>query len=68
MNSLRKIREEKGMTQVQLAAAANVTQGMISAYENGVLPTLPIALRISRILGASLEDLFPMPESETKTA
>ncbi len=57
MNIIKKIREDKRMTQTELASAVGITQGMISAYENGVVPTLPIAIRIAKALEVSLEDL-----------
>lgn len=58
MNNLERTRKEKGMTQVKLAAKAGVGQGMISAYENGVIPTLLIALRIARVLDVRVDFLW----------
>jgi uncharacterized protein len=53
---LREARHRAGLTQVQLAARADTTQSVISAYESGRRqPTLPVLLRLLAATGHSLE-------------
>ena len=67
MSTLRKIREEKGLTQVQLAEARGMKQATISDLETGNIrkPSLETAIRLSRVLDVSPEDLFPFSENGT---
>lgn len=68
MNNLERTRREKDLTQVQLAAAAQVGQGMISAYERGTVPSLPVAMRLAKALGVSIETLWPETELQKDSA
>jgi ribosome-binding protein aMBF1 (putative translation factor) len=55
---IRTAREAAGLSQVNLAAAANISQGYLSQLElDEREPTLPIAARIARALGMSLDEL-----------
>lgn len=58
---LRRIREERRMSQAALAAMVGVTQASISAIEVGDTksPSLDLARSIARALGVSLEAVFP---------
>lgn len=48
-----------GMSQKQLADAAQIAVGSVSAYENGgKLPPVDAAYRIASALGVSLNDMF----------
>lgn len=62
MNNIERIRREQGFNQTELAKRCEVTQGMISDYENGTIPTLKVAVRIAKVLGVTIEELFPENE------
>jgi putative transcriptional regulator len=59
-NNIRKLRFENGeMTQQELADRAQCTRQTIIAMEQGkYVPSLALAFRISRVFGASVEDVF----------
>ncbi len=59
-NQIRRLRFEHGeMTQQQLADEAGVTRQTIIAIEAGkYAPSLPLAFRIARAFGATVEDVF----------
>ncbi len=59
-NRIRRLRFEHGeMTQQQLADKARVTRQTIIAIEGGkYAPSLPLAFRIARAFGTTVEDVF----------
>lgn len=59
-NRIRRLRFDHGeMTQQQLADKAGVTRQTILAIEAGkYAPSLPLAFRIARAFGATVEDVF----------
>ncbi len=59
-NNIRKLRfENDQMTQQQLADKAGVTRQTIIAMESGrYAPSLPLAFKIARTFGVSIEDVF----------
>ena len=59
-NQVRRLRFEHGqMTQQQLADKAGVTRQTIIAIEAGkYAPSLPLAFRIARTFGVSIEHIF----------
>jgi transcriptional regulator with XRE-family HTH domain len=59
---LRRLRLERGWTQVQLAERAKVPQQHLSALERGRVPTpsWPTVRRLSRALRVKPETLFPV--------
>lgn len=59
-NQIRRLRFEHGeMTQQELADKAGVTRQTIIAIESGkYAPSLPLAFRISRTFGVSIEQVF----------
>jgi putative transcriptional regulator len=62
-NSIRDRRKRLGLTQEDLAEAAGVTRQTINAIENRRYnPTLALAIRLSRLLNASVEELFSPEE------
>ncbi|MCK4557249.1 MAG: helix-turn-helix transcriptional regulator [Candidatus Aminicenantes bacterium] len=63
-NSVRKLRfENNEMTQQELADRAGCTRQTIVALEQGkYVPSLALAFRIAKALGASLEDVFEYVE------
>jgi putative transcriptional regulator len=66
-NRIRVLRFERGeMTQQELADRAGVTRQTVNAIEGGKYsPSLEVAFRISRILGAPVEEVFQYGEAET---
>jgi transcriptional regulator with XRE-family HTH domain len=53
--AVRRLREERGWTQRQLAEAAAMTQSAIARFEaGGTTPTLPVLNRIAQALDADL--------------
>lgn len=59
-NTIRRLRFERGeMTQQDLAARVGVTRQTIIALEAGrYAPSLPLAVRIARVFGVGVEDVF----------
>lgn len=67
INHVRRLRFEHGrMTQQQLADKVSVTRQTIIAIEAGnYSPSLPLAFRIARTFGVSVEQVFQYNEQET---
>ena len=63
-NQVRRLRFENGrMTQQQLADKVGVTRQTIIAIEAGKYsPSLPLAFRIARAFGVSIEQIFQYEE------
>lgn len=58
-NDVKSLRKARGMRQEDLAAACGVTRQTIIAVENDRYdPSLPLALKLARVLGATVEELF----------
>ncbi len=58
-NRLRELRQERGITQEELAAALDVTRQTIIAIERGKYdPSLRLAFKISRFFGKKIEEIF----------
>lgn len=58
-NRLRVLRAEKDWTQAQLAEAVGVSRQAIIAIENGKYdPALPLAFKLARAFGKSVEEVF----------
>src|SRR4051812_1943097 len=56
---LRSARIQAGLSQGELAARAGVTRQAISAIETGkAAPTMPVALRLARVVGRRVDELF----------
>ncbi|PWI57387.1 substrate-binding domain-containing protein [Sulfoacidibacillus thermotolerans] len=59
INHIRSFRSKFGFSQADLAEQAGVTRQAISSIEsNQVVPSTAIALRLARIFGVSVEELF----------
>ena len=60
---LKRLRKERGLTQVQLALKANVPQAHISALETAKVasPEWATVRKLSRALRVKPEVLFPVP-------
>jgi len=62
MMNLREIRESKKLDQTELDALAGLTRGTVSDIERGKnsRPAWEIVSKLSRVLGVSPEELFPV--------
>lgn len=59
LNRLRQIRQERGLSQLQLARAADLSRQSVVAIEAGrTSPGVDVALRLAQALACSLDDLF----------
>jgi len=62
LNNLEKLRKSADLTQQALSVKAEVSRKSINAIENGVyVPSTVLALKISKTLNCSVEDLFQLP-------
>lgn len=58
-NRIKELRDEKGLTQKQLAEKVGVRRETILFLEKGKYnPSLDLAYRVSRALGTDIESLF----------
>jgi putative transcriptional regulator len=66
-NNIRRLRfEHDQMTQQQLADKAGVTRQTIIAMESGrYAPSLPLAFKIARTFGISIEDVFQFENEQS---
>jgi putative transcriptional regulator len=66
-NRIRRLRFDHGeMTQQELADKVGVTRQTIIAIEAGkYAPSLPLAFRIARAFGTTVEDVFQYPDGRT---
>jgi len=63
-NRLRELREERGLTQEELAKALGVTRQTIISIERGKYdPSLRLAFKIARFFGKAIEEVFTYEES-----
>ncbi len=61
-NNLAAIRRKRGLSAAQLAELVNVSRQTIYAMEAGsYVPNTAVALKLARVLEASVEDLFTLP-------
>jgi len=66
-NKVRRLRFDNGeLTQQQLADKVGVTRQTIIALESGrYSPSLPLAFKLARAFGASIEDVFQFEDEQT---
>jgi len=58
-NEVRRLREDRGLSQGQLAVELRVSRQTVNAIETGrYLPSLPLAFSIARFFGRCIEDIF----------
>ena len=56
---LKELRAERGWSQGELAERLEVSRQTVNALETGKYdPSLPLAFRIARLFGLSIEDIF----------
>jgi putative transcriptional regulator len=62
-NDVRKLREDRALSQGDLAQLLGVSRQTVNAIETGkYLPSLPLALTIGRFFGKPIEAIFREPE------
>ncbi|MFW5759450.1 MAG: helix-turn-helix transcriptional regulator [Cyclobacteriaceae bacterium] len=65
-NRLKVLRAEKEITQQQLAEMINVSRQTINSIEkNKYVPSTVLALKLSKIFGVSVNEIFQLSEEET---
>jgi putative transcriptional regulator len=58
-NDVRKLREERSLSQGDLARQLDVSRQTVNAIETGrYLPSLPLAFAIGRYFGRAIEEVF----------
>ena len=58
-NRLKVLRAERDWTQAQLANELEVSRQTINAIEKGKFdPSLPLAFKVARLFGLSIEEIF----------
>ena len=63
-NHLRALRAERDWSQAELAERLDVSRQSVNAIETGKYdPSLPLAFRIARLFGQSIEAIFDEAES-----
>lgn len=64
-NRIKVARAGQGMTQQQLAEAAGVSRQTVNAIESGkFVPSTVLALKMARIFGCKVEDIFQLEEKD----
>lgn len=64
-NTIKVERAKKNITQAQLADLINVSRQTINAMELGkYAPSIILALRLSKIFGVSVNDIFQLEEKD----
>ncbi|MGB1112161.1 MAG: helix-turn-helix transcriptional regulator [Schleiferiaceae bacterium] len=62
LNNLAEFRKRAGLTQEDLSVKAEVSRKSINAIENGIyVPSTVLALKISKTLNCTVEELFQLP-------
>ena len=62
---VREVRMERGLTQAQLAGMVDVSRQTINYIENGTFcPSTYLALRIARVFGVTVDDLFFLKDQQ----
>jgi transcriptional regulator with XRE-family HTH domain len=63
---IKKLRQSKNLTQLQLAKRLNISKSMISAYENDIrLPSYDVLIKLSRIFNVSTDFLLEINSNRT---
>lgn len=59
MTAIRRLREERGFSQQELAQALGVTQGAVSHWENGLRkPDIDDIVKIAKLFNCKVDDLI----------
>jgi putative transcriptional regulator len=63
LNTIKDERTRLGLTQADLAEAIGVSRKTVNTVENGVfVPSTPLALKLAKALGCTVEQIFSLPE------
>lgn len=66
-NDVRTLRLAKDLSQGDLAAVLDVSRQTVNAIETGrYLPSLPLAIKLARFFGKSVEEVFHVDEDEAQ--
>lgn len=67
-DNVKKLREQKGISQAELATMVDVTQPMIAQYEKGLkIPTVITGVQLAKVLGTTCEELLGLkPKDDEK--
>ncbi len=58
-NEIRRLREERGLSQGSLGAELGVSRQTVNSLETGRYdPSLPLAFTVARFFGLSIEEIF----------
>lgn len=58
-NEVRRLRDERGLSQAALGAALGVSRQTVNSLETGRYdPSLPLAFTIARYFGLAIEEIF----------
>ena len=58
-NCLLQLRQEKGLTQEELATKLGVTRQTVISIEKGkYIPSLPLAIKMAKLFKQNVEDMF----------
>jgi putative transcriptional regulator len=58
-NRIKVLRAEKNWSQAELAERINIARQSLNAIENGKAdPSLPLGMRIAKVFGVRVEDVF----------
>lgn len=57
-HNVRRLRLQRGLSQVELAKQVGVWQTYISRIERGDTPSIEVAQRLARALGVTIDDLL----------
>lgn len=58
-NELRRLRDQRGLSQAALGAALGVSRQTVNSIETGRYdPSLPLAFSIARLFGLPIEEIF----------
>jgi putative transcriptional regulator len=62
-NTVRELRASQGWTQAELAVRLDVSRNSVNAIETGRYePSLTVALRIARVFGKPVEEIFSLAQ------
>ena len=64
-NRLRVLRAERSWSQAELGMRLGVSRQAINAIETGKYdPSLPLAMKVARLFGRTVEDVFSLEDGE----
>lgn len=67
INNVRRLRKEKGITQLKMASDLQVTRQTFSAIENNKYnPSLELALKITQYFNLPIDEIFKLQEEWKK--